>query len=133
MDGLDPAVYMVVAQEVEHRMGGEVAHFPLERVAVELRLFDRLGHRDNDVPQERRAGRLVVVVDAVFPEGEGEDVGGGVDVAVLFIEFADLVVVDKGNRDFRVLAELFQTQGGVAGAPHQEADTGRDFDDILAV
>lgn len=62
-----------------------------------------------------------------------KDVGGGVDVAVLFIEFADLVVVDKGNRDFRVLAELFQTQGGVAGAPHQEADTGRDFDDILAV
>ena len=74
-----------------------------------------------------------MVINAVFAEREGENIGSGVDVAVLAVHLADLVVVNKGDGNLGVLGKVLETESGVAAASDEQTDTGGNFHNILAV
>ena len=49
MNGFNAAVYMVITEQMEHRMSGQIADLALKGMTVKLSLLNSLRHRDHDV------------------------------------------------------------------------------------
>ena len=102
-------------------------------MSVHLRLLDGARHRDDDVAQHIRAGFIVVVVDTVLSQREGEDIGGGVLVAELPVELADLLVIHKADAHLCGTLKLFHCQHCTAAAANQQPDAGWHLDRLLSI
>ena len=98
------AVYVIIAEKMEHRMYGQERYLALKAVAEFLCLLVGTLKRDNDVA--KAALRLVrngKVNALVLGKREGENVGGLVDVAELRVDRSDALVVGKGHRHLSVV------------------------------
>ena len=114
-------------------MDGQIAHLPVKGVAEFGGLRHGVLHRDNDIPQLLAAGIGVQVVLAVFAQGEGEHVGGGVLLAEAVVHLPDLFVIGKGDVDLRVPFKMLHPQHGGAAAAQHQPQSGGYFYGLLVV
>ena len=102
-------------------------------MSVHLCLLDGTFHRDDDVAQHISAGFIVVIIDAVFSQREGKNIGRGVFVAELIVELLNLLVVHKADADLCRTLKILHGQYGAATASDQQADAGRNFNCLLFI
>ena len=95
---------MVIAQNMEHTVNGQIGQFPFNGVAVFVSLFLHLIERNDDISQKCRI-RAIVAVFFPFVEGKGQDVCRPVYIAVLLVQFVDIFVMTEENADFRIGTE----------------------------
>ena len=124
---------MVVPEQVEHGVDGEISDFAVEGVAVALGLLHRFLEGQDNVAQLGFSGGQVHIVNTVNAEGERQDVGLLVDVAVGLVEFTDLLVVDDLDGNFRVFLEFFHDEHCGAAAADEQTKALRDLDGFLIV
>ena len=113
-------VEMVIAQQVQHGVDGEVADLPLEAVAVFPGLGFRVLQGDGHVAQGQQA-RLGIEIAAQIrrqpaggevEHGERQHVRGGVDPAGGQIDGPDALVVGDEHVDLAVCRNALGLQGG---------------------
>ena len=114
-------IQVVIAQQVEDGVDGQVGHLTLDAVAELLGLLLGPVHGDDHVAQGAQAG-LQVQLLLVLPggghaggqlqHGEGQHVGGAVDVPVFQVDFPDALVVGEEDVHGAADVHLFCLQGG---------------------
>ena len=111
----------------------KVPHLPVKGVPEFPGLRHGVLHRDYDIPQLLAAGIGVQVVFAVFAQGEGKHIGGGINVPELIVHFPDLFIIGKGDVHLRIPLKALQPQHGGAAAAQHEPQAGGYFYGLLVV
>ncbi len=125
--------FVVVAQQVEHRVYGEERDFTLQDMTIHFGLFDSHFHGDHDITEDNKTGFRVGFELVPFGKREGEDICFGIFIAVDIIEFTDFLIVNKRNADFGIMAEAFGGEDCLAAAANQKTYPDRNFDLMLVV
>ncbi|MPN15692.1 hypothetical protein SDC9_163026 [bioreactor metagenome] len=93
---------MVVAQQMQDRMDGEIGQLPAYGVAVLRRLGPHPLHGNDHVAQGSQAGSGVGVppvgggmAGGIFEHGEGQHVGGPVHLPLVPVDGADVLIVGE--------------------------------------
>ena len=124
---------MVVAQQMEQAVDGQVGHFAVQAVAELPGLLLRHFRRNDDIAQQmflrsadfRRFIRLV--------KGEGQDIRRTVHVAVVAVQLVDCRIIHQSDADFRLFRQPVHAGAGLQGFAQKGLRLLRHFHFILIV
>lgn len=131
--GFKTARLVVIAKKMKHRMYGQESQLPFERMPVEMGLLHRPLHRDDNITEQIVSCFLILVIYSVLAHGEGQNVGGGILIAVGPVELTDSLVIGEADADFSGELHLLISQNRIAAPLDKQPRPGRDFGLFLPV